>query len=202
MPEPHVDAGDRHSGFDVSYRIPHLRKWLTWYTDSYCEDDVLALAAPQRCSWSPGLYIPQFPRLAKLDFRAEGVETDVSGFAWQGISYNNSVYPTSYTNDGNIIGNWVGREGRGVQLWSTYWLSPLNKIQLGYRQQGVDPDFLKGGWLNDVSVRTDLMLRDDLSFSGTAQYEKWNFPLLSARSKSNLSLSLSLTYRPKWQVKP
>lgn len=196
--EPHIDAGDRHSGFDVSYRIPHLRKWLTAYTDSFCEDDVSPLAAPARCSWSPGLYAPQLPHLPKLDIRAEGVYTDVSGFAWQGVSYNNSVYPTSYTNDGNIIGNWVGREGRGVQLWSTYWLSPQSKIQLGYRQQSVDPDFMKGGWLNDVSVRTDLRLRPDLAFSGAAQYEKWNFPLLAATTKSNVSLSLSLTYRPKW----
>jgi membrane-associated phospholipid phosphatase len=196
--EPHVDAGDRHSAFDVSYRIPHLRKWLTWYSDSYCEDDVLPLAAPKRCSWSPGLYVPQVPHIPKVDFRAEGVSTDVSGFAGQGISYNNSVYPMSYTNDGNIIGNWVGREGRGVQLWSTYWLRPPRKIQMGYRQQSVNRDFLKGGWLNDLTVRTDLMVRDHVSFSATAQYEKWNFPLLAANTKSNLSLSISLTYRPKW----
>jgi len=200
--EPHVDAGDRHSGFDVSYRIPRLRQWLTAYTDSFCEDDVLPLAAPQRCSWSPGLYIPQFPRLPKLDLRAEGVYTDVSGFAGKGISYNNSVYPVSYTNDGNILGNWAGREGRGIQLWSTYWFSPQNKIQFGYRHQGVNPDFLQGGRLDDVLARADLRFRQNLSFSGAAQYERWNFPLLTTQARRNVALSLSLTYWPKWGWKP
>ena len=175
--EPHVDAGDRHSGFDVSYRIPRLRKWLTAYTDSFCEDDVLPLAAPQRCAWSPGLYIPQFPRFSKLDFRAEGVYTDVSGFQGKGISYNNSVYPASYTNEGNIIGNWVGREGRGVQLWSTYWLSPESKVQIGYRHQWVNPDFLQGGHLNDFSVRADLQLRSGSFFLRRGAVRAMELPL-------------------------
>ena len=196
--EPHIDAGDRHSGFDASYRLPGLRKWLTVYTDSFCEDNVLPLEAPVRCSWSPGLYFPQLPHLPKLDFRAEGVNTDVSGFNGNGISYTNSVYPNSYTNDGNIIGSWAGREGHGVELWSTYWLSPESKIQASYRHQGVDHDFLAGGWMDDAALRTDLMLRSDLAFSGVAQFEKWNFPLLAADTKSNLSFSICLTYRPKW----
>ena len=88
-----------------------------------------------------------------------------------------------------------------MQLWSTYWLSPQSKIQTGYRHQGVDRDFLKGGWLDDISLRSDLMLRTDLAVSGTVQYEKWNFPLLAQDTKTNMSLSFSLTYRPKWGMK-
>jgi hypothetical protein len=74
------DAGDRHSGFDFSYRVPYLRKLLTVYADSFCEDDVLSLSNPPRCAWNPGIYISQFPRLTKLDLRVEAVSTDVSVF--------------------------------------------------------------------------------------------------------------------------
>lgn len=194
------DQGDRRSGFDVSYRLPHLRKWATFYVDSFCDDDVLPLAAPQRCAWSPGLYLPQFPRLSKLDLRAEGVYTAAPGLP-SGTNYQNVIYRSGYTNDGSILGNWVGRAGRGVQLSSTYWLSPRSKIQAAYRHQGVDRDFLQGGWLDDMSLRSDLMLQRDLTFSGTLQYERWNFPLLSTTTKSDLAVSMSLTFRPKWGLR-
>ena len=193
------DAGDRRSGFDFSYRLPYLRKWLTLYSDSFCEDDVSPLAAPQRCAWSPGLYLAKFPGMNKLDFRAEGVYTAVPGLS-PGTNYQNIIYRSGYTNNGNIIGSWIGRQGSGVQLWSTYWLSSQSKIQVAYRHQGVDKDFLQGGWLDDFSVRTDFSLRRDLGLSATAQHENWNFPLLANRTKSNMSLSLMLVFRPKWEV--
>jgi len=193
------DAGDRRSGFDFSYRLPHLRKWATFYTDSFCDDDVSPLAAPHRCAWSPGLYLSQLPRMSKFDFRAEGVFTDSPGLA-VGSNYQNIIYRSGYTNDGNIIGNWVGRAGRGVQLWSTYWLSPQNKIQVGYRHQGVDRAFLEGGRLDDISLRSDFMLGTELALSGTAQYERWNFPLLASTAKSNLTVSVGFTYYPKWRL--
>ena len=193
------DEGDRRSGFDFSYRLPHLRKWVTLYTDSFCDDDVSPLAAPQRCAWSPGLYLSQLPHLSKFDFRAEGVYTDVPGLAL-GSNYQNIIYRSGYTNYGDIIGNWVGRAGRGVQLSSTYWLSPQNKIQLGYRHQGVDRDFLEGGRLDDISLRSDFMLGPNLAVSGSAQYERWNFPLLAPTAKSNLTVSVGFTYYPKWRL--
>ena len=195
------DEGDRRSGFDFSYRLPHLRKYATLYSDSFCDDDVSPLAAPTRCAWSPGLYLSQLPRMPKFDFRAEGVYTDVPGLAL-GSNYQNIIYRSGYTNYGDMIGNWVGRAGRGVQLWSTYWLSPQSKIQLGYRHQGVDRDFLKGGRLDDISLRSDFMLRPDLALSATAQYERWNFPLLAPTTKSNLAVSLGFTFYPKWRHRP
>ncbi len=110
------DAGDRHSGFDFSYRVPYLRKWLTVYTDSFCEDDVLSLSAPRRCAWSPGFFLSQFPHIPKLDLRVEAVNTEVSGFRTNdadptsppaaGVNYTNVVYRSGYINDGqhSLIG--------------------------------------------------------------------------------------------------
>ena len=196
------DAGDRHIGFDFSYRMPGLGKYLTLYTDSFCEDDPSPLGdSPNRCAWSPGLYLAKFPGLAKLDFRAEGLDTNTSGWhGATGISYTNFVYPNSYSNNARIIGSWVGRDSVGVQLSSNYWLTPESKIQVGYRHQGVDPDFLKGGWLDDIAVKSDMKFRKELTFSGRLQFEKWNFPLLSDRTKSNVTLSVGIEYNPNWKL--
>src|SRR6185437_14532535 len=65
------DPGDRKSGFDFSYRVPGLRRWLTVYSDMYSDDDPSPLAAPRRAAVSPGFYIPRFPLLDKLDFRGD-----------------------------------------------------------------------------------------------------------------------------------
>jgi hypothetical protein len=146
-----------------------------------------------------------------LDLRVEAVNTDVSGFRVNGadptsapaagVNYTNVVYRSGYTNDGNILGSWVGRDGRGVQAWSTYWLSSQSKIQLGYRHQMVDQRFLQGGNLNDFSLSTDIMLRPDLNLSGAVQHENWNFPLFGTDTRSNWTTSLSLTFRPKRELK-
>jgi membrane-associated phospholipid phosphatase len=196
------DAGDRHIGFDASYRVPGLGKYLTLYTDSFCEDDPSPLGdAPNRCAWSPGFYLAKLPGLPKLDFRAEGVDTNTSGWhGATGINYSNFVYPNSYSNNGRIIGSWIGRDSSGFQLSSNYWLSPESKIQIGYRHQGVDPDFMKGGWLDDIALKSDLKLRKELTFSGMLQVEKWNFPLLADRTKSNVAISIGLEYRPNWKL--
>ena len=194
------DPGDRRSAFDFSYRIPYLRKWLTMYSDSFCEDDVSPFVAPQRCAWSPGLYLTKVPGLEKLDFRAEGVYTDVPGFSSPGTNYQNIIYRSGYTNNGNIIGSWIGRDGTGVQLWSTYWLCPESKLQAGFRHQSVDHKFLSGGNLDDFSVSAQLKLRHDLLLSSAAQYESWSFPLLAPGAKSNLAISVTLTFHPKWGI--
>lgn len=191
------DPGDSRSGFDASYRIPHLRKWVTAYLDSFSEDDVSPFASVRRAAWSPGVYLSKFPRFSRIDFRAEGVFTDVQGLP-AGTNYQNIVYRSGYTNYGNIIGSWAGRAGRGTQLRSTYWLSPESNIQVGYRHLGVSRDFLQGGWLDDVSLQSDIRLQRDLSFAGKMQYERWNFPLLSAHTESNWMVSMGLTFRPKW----
>ena len=198
------DVGDRRSGFNVSYRVPGLRKFLTIYTDSFCDDDVSPLAAPQRCAWNPGIYVSQVPRLPKFDFRAEGVTTDASGFgSSEGINYSNIIYKNGYTNNGNILGNAIGREARGVQFWSTYWLSPQSKIQASYRHQGVNRNFMQGGHLDDVSVSANFRLHSGVEFLARTQFERWNFPLLAPTTKSNVAVSIGITYWPsgKWTPK-
>ena len=91
--------------------------------------------------------------------------------------------------------------GIGQQAWATYWFSPRNTLQVGYRHQNVDQDFVRGGRLHDFSVRTELMLRHDLGLSGYIQYEDWRFPILSPAAKSNVTGSIQLTLWPHWGKK-
>jgi len=111
------------------------------------------------------------------------------------------IYRDSRTNNGNLLGSWIGREGKGVQAWSTYWLSPRSTIQAGYRGARVAKDFLEGGTYQDFGARAALLVRPDLSVAGSLQYERWDFPLLSTTQTSNFTASVQLTYWPHWKVR-
>ena len=199
---PGVDAGDRRAGFDFSYRIPYLRNWLTLYSDSLSDDDPSPLAAPRRAAINPGLYLARVPGLEKLDLRVEAVNTDPpTGRSIGGqFIYWNVVYRDSHTNKGFPLGSWIGREGRGLQVFTTYWFSPQNTITLSYRNGRVSKDFVpNGGNLNDFSARANWLLRSDLTLSSTIQYERWSFPLLASAPQSNVTASFQLSYRPLWR---
>ena len=201
IPGSAADVGDRKGGFDFSYRIPGLRKWLVLYNDGMTDDDTSPLGAPQRSLMNPGIYLPQIPRIPKLDFRAEMAWSDPPALSNRAgkYSYYNGAYHDSYTNDGHLLGSWVGREGHGLQLWSTYWLSPRNSVQVGYRKAYVDRDFIPaGGNIQDFSARTTFRLGPEMEIATSLQYERWNFPVLSPLAGPNTVASIEFTYHPKW----
>jgi len=192
----------RLSEFDFSYRLPGLRNWVTLYADSMVIDEYSPIGST-RPQINPGIYIPQLPKLHNIDLRFEGVTTDLNipSFFGPGAVYWDERYRSGYTNNGNLIGSWIGRRGRGEQAWATYSFSPRNRIQLGYRNNNVDKDFIQGGHLQDISLRTDLVVHHDLGISGYIQYETWNFPLLSTNRKTDISSSIQLTFWPSWNGK-
>jgi hypothetical protein len=194
-----TDPGDRRSTFDFSYRIPHLRDWLTLYLDSLVDDEITPVGS-SRPSVRLGLYLPKLPRISKLDLRLEGLYTDVPGQKPTGFLYWNGRYRSGYTNNGQLLANWVGRQGRGGQAWATYWWSPRSTLQLSYRHAEADRVFIGGGRLNDYGARADFLLRSDLALSGFVQYEQWKFPVLSSSGQSNVTASFQLTFYPKWRV--
>jgi hypothetical protein len=199
-----VDPGDRRAGFDFTYRVPWLRKWVTLYADFLVDDDPSPLAAPRRAAFNPSIFLSHIPGLPKLDLRVEAVNTDTSTGRSVGgkFFYWNSAYRDSHTNAGNIMGSWIGREGRGLQVSSTYWLSPRNTILVGYREARIDGDFVPGGGvIHDIWLRSELTLRPDLIVNGSLQVERWNLPLLAPHVQSNVTASVQVTYRPSWGVK-
>lgn len=192
-----TDPGDRRSAFDVQYRIPGLRNWLTFYCDAFADDEVFPLAQPNHSVWAPGIYLPKLPHLSKVDFRAEGRVTPERLFP--GFFYFNVHYLSGYTNDRLLIGNWMNRQGSGFQVWSTYWMSGRSKIQASYRSVWVDHSFLQGGWVKDASVLTKFSLRPEISLQASVQYERWSFPLLSTSRMTNVASSVQITYSPMWR---
>jgi hypothetical protein len=194
------DPGKRTGGFEFSYRVPFARDWLTVYADSIATDDPSPLDAPRRAGINSGFYLARVPKFAKLDFRVEGVYTDTpTSRSNRGhYIYYDGFYRDLYTNKNNIIGSWVGREGQGIQAWTTYWIGARNSVQLGYRHLKVDPDFIPGGGtLNDVSVKANFWHNGEWNFSTFVQYEKWKFPLLAATAQTNCTASLEIGFWPR-----
>jgi hypothetical protein len=62
----------------------------------------------------------------------------------------------------------------------------------------VDHSFLRGGQLKDLGISTNLALSRDFSLQVSAQYERWQFPLLSASKVSNVTTSFQISYSPRW----
>ena len=192
------DPGDRRIAFDVSYRIPMLRDWLTFYCDSFTDDEAFPLAYPTHSAWQPGIYLPKLPYLHKLDFRAEGAITPTR--LYPGYFYENVHYLDGYTNHRQLMAGWVGRQGNGIQLWSNYWFSGRNSLQVGYRSVSVDHSFLQGGQVHDFHTSTNLALGSNFALQASVQYERWKFPLLAARPVSNVATSVQFSYTPHWSA--
>jgi Capsule assembly protein Wzi len=197
--ESRNDPGFRSSSFDFSWRLPWLENWLTLYTDSIVHDDVSPLAAPRRAAVNPGLYLSHLPKLPHVDLRAEAVSTDPVASSQGGqFLYYEFEYPDGYTNKDNLLGSWMGREGKGGQAWLTDWLSPKEYIQLGYRNAKVSKTFIPGGTTqNDINIRAVLRLRENLELNAFGQAEFWKVPALASGQQHDFTGSFQLTYFPK-----
>jgi hypothetical protein len=197
-PSTSINPGKRFSAFDFTYRIPHLRKWMTVYLDSLVVDEVSPIGS-SRPSLNPGLYFPRIPKVPNLEFRLEGIKTQQGphiGFP-AGYVYSDRRYKNGYTNGGDLLlGNWIGRAGVGVQSWATYHFSARNNLELSYRHVNVDHTFLQGGHISDFGMSTNWMLHPGLGLLAQLQYEQWGFPLLARTAKSNLTASFQLTFWP------
>ena len=186
-----TNPAKRFSSFDLTYRVPGLRNWLTLYTDSLVGDEISPLGST-RPMLNPGIYLPQLPKLPKLELRVEGFKAEPR----LGTMYIDRRYHSGYTNEGNLIGSWVGRQALGGQASARYSFAPRTSLQFGYRHQEVDRFLAGGGHLNDFSVTGECRLGPQVDLSGQAQYEQWHFPALRAGPQSDFSTSLQLTFHP------
>jgi hypothetical protein len=192
------DPGDIRSGVDFHYKIPGLRNWLTFYGDAFTEDEFSPLGYPRKAAFEGGLYLPRIPGIAKLDLRVEGGSTSPVDFTdCIACFYDSARFVNSYTNQGNLMGGWIGRAAQGEQALSTYWLTSRDKIQVNYRHRKIDGLYApRGGSVNDGEVRADIWLNQTMELSGFVQYEKWNIPVLAAAPQSNVTASLRFTFWP------
>jgi membrane-associated phospholipid phosphatase len=205
VPGTASDPGDRRGGFDFAYRIPKLRNWLTFYGDAYTEDQANPWFAWDKTAVTAGIYMPRIPKVPKMDLRVEGVFTDLPGgtaVVNHGFFYINGRYRSGYTNDGNLIGSWIGRQGQGAEAWTNYWFSAKNKVQLHFRHQTVSNNFIPGGGnLTDAGASADLWIHSLMSVTTGIQWERWNFPVIAPTPQTNITAQFQITFHPHWTLR-
>ena len=195
--------GDTESEMDWTFYVPKVRNLIVLYGDAYAEDDILPVERPARNPWHPGIYITRIPGIPKLDFHMEGVSTEEGGAVGGGnhgdFNYWNSIYIDGNTNNRNLIGNTVGRDGRAIQGWFTYWISPRDTVQFAFKHNTVSADFIPGGgaW-QDYSLRNEIHLRNGFYVKSGLQYEHISrYPLLFHGPEKNFTAILEVGFSPE-----
>jgi hypothetical protein len=204
------DPGARFGAFDFTYRLPFPRNWLTFYTDSEAHDTVSPLFKPLHGCFRPGIYLSHFPGIPKLDLRVEGVDTDSSinstpsylGSIGGRYQYWETIQRQGYTNQGQLFGDWIGREDKGGQGWITYHLSGNEFVQVSVRNQKAAKDFIPGGTtLNDVNFQVVKRIGKDLEINGNFTYERWKAPIYMPGQQTVTSTTIQLTWFPERKVR-
>jgi hypothetical protein len=202
------DPGARFSSFDFNWRLPYVSNWLTLYADSEAHDDVNPISAPRRAAIRSGIYLSHVPAIPKLDFRVEGVYSDPgTDRSLEGrFMYWESIQVQGYTNKGNIMGDWIGRESKGGQAWLTYHLSAEEWIEFNYRRAKAAKDFIPGSPVPDETeggttqnlygAKVVKRLGQDVELNAWVQYERWNVPLLAKGVQNDTSAAAQFTWFP------
>ena len=198
-----TDPGARFGAFDFSWRLPFVRNWLTLYSDSEVHDDVSPIDAPRRAAVRPGLYLSHVPGVPKLDVRVEGVSTDPPTNRSVGgqFMYWEAIEKQGYTNQGQLFGDWIGREDKGGQGWITYHLSGNEWLQVSVRNQKAVNNFIPGGTtLNDFGFQVVKRIRKDIEVNGNFTVEHWKAPIYLPGEQTVTTTNIQLTWFPERKV--
>ena len=113
--------------------------------------------------------------------------------------YYNGAFRDGNTNKGFLLGDWVGRQAKGLFVTSRYLISPRANVQVSFRNQVTDPAFIPGGGtLDDLRVTAEFPL-GRFSLSSFVQIERWNVPLLATGAQHDVTTSVQLKYQPNWR---
>ena len=193
--------GDRHSGFDFRWRLPGLRV-VTVYADSYADDEPNPIDNPRRSAWAPGIYIARLPKFSRMDLRFENYATWLYSKDHGGdFLYWDNQYRDSYTNQGFLMGSWVGRDARAYVATTRYWLSGATFVQAQYRQIKTGEKFLPGGGTQtDFSVSGQFRLNREWMVGALFQGERYDMPILGP-ARMDAVASLQVTFTPaNWAI--
>ncbi|MFP5207427.1 MAG: capsule assembly Wzi family protein [Acidobacteriota bacterium] len=197
--ESRNDPGDRLGNFDFTYRLPFLRKWVTIYTDSIVHDDVSPISAPPRSGLHSGVYLARFPHFENLSLRAEGGSTDTPIASTQTgqFLYWETIQRQGPTNKGFLVGDWMGRQGKGGQAWLTYHLSPREEVGLEYRRAQAAPGFIPGGTTqNDYVLHARKRVLSNIELKGFLQFESWKAPIYLPGAQRDTTAAFQVTWFP------
>ena len=202
-----TDPGARFGQFDATWRIPWMNHLLTLYTDSEVHDDIIAPSAPRRGAWRPGIYMSHVPGVPRLDLRVEGAYTDVpNSRSYKGqFMYYEAVQKQGYTNQGQIFGDWIGREDKGGQAWLTWHLSGNEWIDFNYRRQKGAKDFIAasalpsqqyGTTLDDFGGQVVKRIGKDFEINGSFTVEHYKAPIYLPGPQTVTTTNVQLTWYP------
>jgi hypothetical protein len=201
------DPGARFGAFDFSWRLPYLRNWLTLYSDSEVHDDISPIDAPRRAAVRPGLYLSHVPGLHKLDIRVEGASTapPVKIGTYPNLAlpaghfmYYEAIEKQGYTNQGQIFGDWIGREDKGGQAWITYHLGGNEWLQVSARNQKATTDFIPGGTtLNDIAFQAVKRIGQNFEIDGNFTLEHYKAPIYLPGEQTVTVTNIQLTWFPQ-----
>jgi hypothetical protein len=202
------DPGARFGAFDFSYRLPFLRNWLTLYSDGEVHDDISPIDAPRRAAWRPGLYLSHVPGVPRLDMRVETAWTDppVSTSNGGQFMYWEEIQKQGYTNQGQLFGDWIGREDKGGQAWMTYHLSGNEWIQVSARNQKAAKDFIAssttqyGSTINDLDFQAVKRIGKDFEINGSFNLEHYKEPIYLPGQQTVTTTNIQLTWYPSRKV--
>lgn len=197
-----IDPGKRVTSFDFTYHVPGLRDRVLLYTEGMAWDNPIQGKFVGRFAFAPGIYIPALPHLKRMDFRAEGAYTDLPKLPYPGYFYSNAHYSQGYTNYGQILGSWVGRQGRGGQASTTYWFTPQKTLTASYRKVSVDKAMLMGGTMEEFSSNFRWFVKPTVEVTAGGQYERWKFLLLQPTPKSNFVTTFGIQFHPSTTLHP
>jgi hypothetical protein len=177
-----------------------VRHWFTLYSDSEVHDDVSPADAPRRAGWRPGLYLSHVPGIPKLDLRLEAVSTDppVRNSNGGHFMYYESIQKQGYTDQGQIFGDWIGREAKGGQAWATYHLSGNEWVQVSARNQKAERDFISGGTtINDIDFQAVKRFGKEFEVNGKFSFEHWKAPIYLTGQQTVTTTTIQLTWYPE-----
>jgi hypothetical protein len=203
------DPGARFGTFDFTYRLPYPRNLLTLYTDMEAHDTPSPIAKPLHGTFRPGLYLSHFPGIPRLDLRVEAADTDSSvastpsylGSIGGLYQYWEIMQKQGYTNQGQLFGDWMGREDKGGQGWITYHLSGNEWVQASVRSQKASKDFIPGGTsLNDISFQAVKRIGKDFEINCNFAYEHWKAPIYLPGQQTVTTTTIQLTWFPERKI--
>jgi hypothetical protein len=113
------------------------------------------------------------------------------------------LFREGYTNQGQLLASWIGREGQGAQAWANYWFGARSRLQVNFRHQKVSQQFIPGGGtLTDVGAQGDYWPSQILGLRATVQYERWLFPVIQPGAQTDVSASIGIQIQPQKIFRP
>jgi hypothetical protein len=115
--------------------------------------------------------------------------------------YFEEIEKQGYTNQGQLFGDWIGREDKGGQAWITWHLSGNEWVQISTRHQKASDNFIPNGTtLNDISFQAVKRVGKDFEINGNFAVEHYKAPIDLPGEQTVTTTNIQLTWFPGRKV--